>query len=285
MIAPTITPLHKHRGQNGVIVALAVLVAAVVVVMTTQPKPAPQVADPPPRKLSVVAPAAATIAPTVAPSPPMTVARTPASATITAPAVVTLDEYKTARVMAPVAGWLDKVQARQGRRVRAGETLATMYSVEVYLAELDLVAQVQQFTTQEQLDIARRRLLRWAMRPDAVRRIELTGVATKTLPLIAPKDGIIVETTALQGLYLTPGQLFTLTDPKHVWVIASFAEGDAARIDVGTPAHVKVDGIAKPFPTKVAYIYRGVEDGVRRVRFELAAKLAPGTPATITIDR
>lgn len=280
MYAPTITPLQKHRGQNGAVVALFLLLAAVAVVMTTQPKrnAPPDEPPAPPRKLAVAAPAAAT------PAPPVTVASAPRTGPITEPAEIILDEAKTGRVFAPVPGWLAKVPARaMGRRVRAGETLATLHSVDVYLAELDLVAQVQQFTTQEQLDVARRRLLRWYMRPEAVRRIETTGVAGAELPLIAPKDGIVVAMTALPGLYTTPAELYTITDPNHVWVMAGLDEADASRLVVGTPATLKVHGFARPFATKVAYIYRRVEDGKRKVRFEVAARIKPGTAATVTL--
>lgn len=286
MITPTITPLKKHRGQNGVVAALFVLVAAAVVVWTTQPKPPATPVDVAPKKLAAATPpAASTVEPqkTVAPEP----VPGPLSKHITANGVVTFDEHRTAHVIAPVNGWLDKVNVKTvGRKVRAGEVLATMYSVDVYMAELDLVAQVQQFTTQDLLSNARRRLQRWSMPTAMLQRVEKTGIATPALPLIAPRNGIVVENRAIQGLFTEPTEMFTITEPAYVWVIADFAEADAARIEVGTPAKLKIEGLAKPVMAKVAYIYRRVDDGMRKARFELETptKVKPGATASVQID-
>ena len=272
-----ITPLPKHHGQRGVLAAFVVLVASIVVVLYTHPKRLGAGFE---ARHRVVQPAAAV----PAPAPVKTIERS--TGKITATGVVSLDEKHSAHVFAPVRAWITKVEGKRvGRTVRAGETLATLYSVDVYLAELDLVAQVQQFTTQDLLSNARRRLQRWSMPKPLIDRVEKTGQAYGTLPLIAPRTGTLVKATALPGMFVEPTELFTITDPTRVWVFADFTEADAARIRVGTPARLTISGM-KPLKANVAYIYRLVEDGMKKARFELvtAKPLQPGTIVDVEIE-
>lgn len=268
-----ITPLHKHRGQNGAIAAGFVLVAATILVVMTHPgRLAPGTTH-----RQIARPAAA--------APPVVEAkRAPVTGPITATGVTTFDETVTAHIFAPVPGFVTKVDARAGRKVRAGETLAVMHSYDVLAAELDLVAQVQQFTTQDLLTTARRRVMRLGMPRAVIERVEKTGVATPTLPLVAMRSGTLVKATALPGLFVEPGELFTITDPAKIWVIADVPE--EAAVAVGVPAKLRI-GSAKPVAAKVAYMYRLVQDGMRKVRFELTtpASIKPGTVVEVTFDK
>jgi len=286
MLSPTITPLKKHRGQNGAIAALFVLVAASVVVWTTHPKPNTPPVDPPKKSLARAAPAASAPVAPAAVEPAKTVAPAARSGKITASGVTSFDEMQTAHVIAPVRGWFDKVHMKGiGRQVRPGEVLASMHSVDVYMAELDLVAQVQQFTTQDLLSNARRRLQRWSMPKPMMDRVEKTGVAQAKLPLIAPRAGTLVANHALPGLFVEPAEMFTITDPLHIWVFADFTEADAARMKVGTPAKLKIEGLAKPVTANVAHIYRMVDDGMRKARFELVTPtpIKPGASVAVEV--
>lgn len=271
-----ITPLRKHRGQNGAVAALFVLVASSVIIWTTQPDTKPAPVEPAiPRVIS--APASATVEPVTVAKP------TPRTGKVTATGVTSYDELVTAHIFAPVRGWVTKVAVpRVGKRVRAGETLATLQSVDVYLGEIDLVTQIQQFTTQARLSDARRRLLRWGMRKQSIDRVEQTGVATGTLPLIALRAGTVVAHEVVPGLYVEPMEAFTITDPSHSWVFVDVEE--AMDVRVGTPAKLLVAGTAKPITAKVAHIYRTV-DGMRKLRFDLVNRkpIEPGLAVEVQI--
>jgi multidrug resistance efflux pump len=270
-----ITPLRKHRGQNGAVAAVFVLIAASVIIWTTQPgtKPAP-VEPAPPRVIS--APASATVQPVTVTKP------APRTGKITATGVTSYDELATAHIFAPVRGWVTKVAVPVGKRVRAGETLATLQSVDVYLGELDLVTQIQQFTTQARLSDARRRLLRWGMRKQSIDRVEQTGIATGTLPLIALRDGTVVAHEVVPGQYVERMEAFTITDPSRSWVFVDVEE--AMDVRVGTPAKLLVAGTAKPITAKVAHIYRPF-DGMRKLRFDLVSRtrIEPGLAVEVQI--
>ena len=265
-----ITPLHKHRGQNGVIAAGFVLIAATILVIMTQPK-----------RLGPGTVARPAVRP-AATAPPIVETKRAITGPLIATGVTTFDESVTAHVFAPVRGFITKLDARAGRKVRAGETLAVMHSYDVLAAELDLVTQVQQFTTQDLLNTARRRVMRMGMPRANIERVEKTGVAEPTLPLVALRSGTLVTANAVPGLFVEPGELFTITDPHKIWVIADVPEEVA--LTVGAPAKLRIAGM-KPVTAKVAYIYRQVYDGMRKVRFDLAVAAKPGAVVEVTFDK
>ena len=63
--------------------------------------------------------------------------------------------------------------------------------------------------------------------------------------LYAPYDAVVVSRNRELGSMLTPGeQLFTLVDPKTVWVLAYIDETKAGRVTVGPPAEVTLRSLA-----------------------------------------
>jgi HlyD family secretion protein len=63
--------------------------------------------------------------------------------------------------------------------------------------------------------------------------------------LYAPYDAVVVSRNRELGSMLTPGeQLFTLVDPKTVWVLAYIDEAKAGRISIGQPAQVTLRSLA-----------------------------------------
>ncbi len=271
-----ITPLKKHRGQNGVVIALVVLVASIAVVWATHPKPKPPaetsaVVKP---RAAIEPPASSAVVPLDPSAEPKTVAPTRGIA-----GEVTYDERVTWHTYAPVSGWLEKIAIKPGKKVRGGETLGSLYSVEVYTAEMDLVTEVKAFRSQEALDIARRKLARWAMPRPLIDKIEKTGEVSASLPFVSYRPGTVVLKPALAGMYVESGtELFTVTDPSRAWVLADVTD---PRVEVGTAAKLTFAGIAKPITAKVAHIYKTYDEGTRKARFDLQVPVKPGTAVTV----
>ena len=276
-----VTPLKKHRGQHGGLIALLVLAATVTVVVVTQPhKPAP---------VAPLAPRPQASAISTTPKPPERPPLPPIALTdriktavvaerelprqITVTGETSYNGSLTAHVGVPVAGWLQKARpVSLGRRIRAGETLAVIYSPEVYLTTATVIAQIRDYRSPEELDAARVRLLRWGMRKEQLIEIESSGRPQGALPLIARVSGIVVAEPALPGPLVEPNagtELFTITDPTYGALYVDIAAADAARAQLGMAARVTVDGIAQPVTAPIGYISRRVEDGKRTVRFDL----------------
>jgi len=268
--------LPKHHGRHAGLIALTMFATAGVVVWFTKPV-AREVRDAP-------RPAAAAVAIPVTPPPPPIVERTPERSSATGVAIY--DERRTTHLNAQVNGWLQKVRPTAlGRHVKQGETLAVIYSPEVWVASQELVAQVRDFRSQELLDAQRYRLLRMGMTWPDVSRIEKTLTPQATLPLVARLAGTVVAEQGLRGQFVEPGgtEYFTITEPGYFWVFVETQ--DTSRLRIGSRAKLAIDGIAQPVPAKISYMYRADREGMRTLRFDVYAPRVTFTPnAHVTAD-
>ena len=272
-----ITPLKKHSGQRGGLIALLLLAAAISVVWTTHPRGSTTTTTASASAIQRAAPPPGAVAALTTPrgSPGeqrTTTAVVDDGSPVIATGITSYDETRTSRVGVPVRGWMKKTRATSlGRTVRAGETLGVVYSPEVYLTTASVVSQVRDFRGQAPLDAERLRLLRWGMRQSTLSRIEKTSTPQAALPLIARVSGTVVAEAGLPAQLVEPstGTIFTITDPAYAWVFVDVPAAHAARLPVGTPARLTIEGIARPVTAKVAHVYRRVEDGMRKVRFDL----------------
>ncbi|HSD91205.1 MAG TPA: efflux RND transporter periplasmic adaptor subunit [Kofleriaceae bacterium] len=281
-----VTPLRKHHGHNGGLVALGMLAVTSAVVWTTQPHgpPGARPAEKAKPAMVVATPAPAALAASVPKPAPLTsfdlrsgiktvvVGEGECRRIVTATGQSSYDEKRTNHVATPVSGWLEKTRPRSlARRVRSGETLGIIYSAEVYLATTSLVEQVKNFRSQELLDAERMRLYRWGMLRQQIARIEQTRRPESALPLIARVPGIVVAEEGSHKQFVEAGsmELFTITEPSYAWVYVDLLAADAARVSVGMPARLTVEGIKQPVTANIAYVYRRVEDGKRAVRFDV----------------
>jgi multidrug resistance efflux pump len=259
-----ITPLKKHSGQHGPLIALAVIAGACVFfIQSPHKKPLAPMREKPVAVKTMPAP------------PPVEKTRLVADAT------VGYAEDATAHVMPPVGGFVVAVP-RTGRTVKRGAPLATIVSADVLLAERELIAQVQHFTTQEPLNNARLKLQRMGMPKEWIARVEQTGQPQGKLPLWAWVGGSVVVNQLAPGLYVEAmTELVTITDPTRRWVLVELDESDRARLTVGMTARLYIDGREAPVSATIGRITQ------RYIRFEFAnpkGAIAPGTPVRVELD-
>jgi hypothetical protein len=280
-----LTSLPKHRGANGPVIAFFILATTTAVVIFTQPKKAPVLhEDSLPVAPLVAAPDPLPAASLPAPAP--TTPAVPAAKTVSGTGLIGYDEYKTSHLSAPVAGWLEKTRAKSlGRSVRAGETLGVVYSLDVYLTSVDVLARMKQGPSAE-LDGARTQLLRWGMPPWTLTKMQKTGVPERTVPLIARVSGNVVAEEAGRVVDPTDGvEYFTITDPTKYWLYIEVPADDAARVKVDAATTIMIEGREKPVSGRVGYVYRRVEGGMRSLRIEIQSRtpLRVGSTATAEI--
>jgi hypothetical protein len=274
MVSPSITPLKRHPGHHGGLLALSLLAGAIVVVWTTSPKPNRAVEHVEPHAGTATKATDRTSLVPIELSPSTQIAVVgdrELSQEVSASGPVTFDESRTAHVFTPVAGWLSK--RAHGRTVRAGDTLGVVHSLEVYVTTLDLIAQVRDFRSQAPLDELRSRLYRWGMRREMVLRIEQTMKPQAALPLIAAVSGTVVAERKLASPFVEPTaeDLYTITDPAYAWLYVEIPADDAELARVGMTARVTIEGITRPVSAPIGYISRRATDGKRTVRFNLHA--------------
>jgi hypothetical protein len=266
-----ITPLKQRPGHRGGIIAILVLAVATLVVTTTRPHPRSPAASA--TRVQPAVPLPGAVLTTGVEPQTKTVVVVDDRSPLIATGSTSYDETRTSHVGVPVHGWLKKTRTTSlGRTVRSGETLGVIYSLDVLFATASVVNQVRDYRGPEPLDAERWRLLRWGMLQPTLSHIENTLTPQASLPLIARLPGTVVAEAGSAVQLVAPStglELFTITDPSYTWVFVDVPDAYAARLAIGTPAKLTIDGVARPVTANVAYVYRHSEDGMRKVRFDL----------------
>ena len=221
--------------------------------------------------------------------------------------VVALDETRSAHVHPKVRGWIDGIQVNFiGKKVKPGQPLCSIYSQEVYAAEVEFLAIVERANAgapavgefaaaekqaQAQLTAgARRRLALWDVPESEIARLEASHEARRTFPLLAPREGIVVAKQAIEGMYVDPSlELYALADLSRVWVLADVYEADLPYVHVGGRAQLSVEGRAQPIDAVVDFIPPTVDEATRTVKARFIvdnkdATIRPGAFVSVTMD-
>jgi membrane fusion protein, copper/silver efflux system len=213
-------------------------------------------------------------------------------------------ESRLADVTTKIDGFVDQLYVdATGGTVRKGQPLLTLYSPMLVAAQEELLtarrlaASVDSGeaeawrSAQTLVEAARRRLAYWDITADQIERLERTGEVTKTLTLVAPFDGVVLEKMVVAGQAVMPGmKLYRLADLSTVWVEGEVFEQDLALVRVGARANVELAAYpGEPFPGRVSFVSPVVDEQSRtgRVRVAVpnaAGRLKPGMYATLSLD-
>ena len=220
--------------------------------------------------------------------------------------VVAATEGSLAELDARVSGWIERLFVTDtGASVKAGQPLAAIYSPQIFVAEQELLAS-KKWAALPPLpgeDAGTAATPTMDLGSDARARLELLGVAKaeidaivkegkprRTVSLYAPRSGVVLKKTAVQGGYFQPGiDLFTIADLSRVWVLADVYEYELARVSVGETARLSLVAFpGETFEGAVKFVYPTVDASTRtaRVRLELpnpSLRLRPGMYGDVTI--
>ena len=237
--------------------------------------------------------------------------------TIQVTATIRPDQDRLARVAPRIEGRITSAPAKLGDRVRAGQTLATLDSVDVAeahatwtQAQAELRIAEADFKRAESLNaeeiIPRKDFLRAQADRDkaaaAVRnaadRLRLLGGAQAAsgsgvagFAVTAPFAGTVIEKKLTLGDLANPSEpLFTVADLSRVWILADLPEASLAKVRVGAKASVSVAAYpGEVFRGTVGHISATLAKESRTVaaRIEVAngdGRLKPEMFATATIE-
>jgi len=190
-----------------------------------------------------------------------------------------------------------------GQLVRRGEPLLAIYSPLLVAAQEELLTAKRLAAQtaasggesarngQDMLEAARRRLAYWDITPDQIARIERTGEVTRTLTLVAPFSGIVLEKHVLEGQQVMTGAvLYRLADLREVWVEGEVFEQDLAFVRLGSRGHFELAAYpGEHLMGRVGFVYPTVNPETRTARVRLTApnpgyRLRPGMYATLYFD-
>jgi cobalt-zinc-cadmium efflux system membrane fusion protein len=200
-----------------------------------------------------------------------------------------VNEDITGRVGAPVAGRVTAVLADIGTPVRAGQALARIDAPDLAQARADVLKATadadfkrraaERAKTLFEGDALARRDVESANADAQSANAELTraqlrlrnlGGGTGTdLPLTSPVPGFVLDRQVEPGQQLTAGQspLFTVTDPKRLWLLVDVPETAISRARVGEDIQFEVGAFpGRRFTGKITRIGLAVDAATRRVQ-------------------
>lgn len=217
---------------------------------------------------------------------------------------VEVDERLLSRVTIKLEGWVDKLFVNfTGEHVRQGQKLFTLYSPELlatqeeYLIALDSSrtlgkSEFPEVATGAQalLAASRRRLLLWDIEPHHIQDLERTGEVLITLPIHAPRNGTVINKTAVVGLHTKPGdELYTIADLSRIWIMGDIYEYEMPLVAIGQSATVTLSYVPDmKLQARISFIHPTIDLQTRtvKVRFELdnpGEKLKPGMYANLEL--
>ncbi|MBI4832756.1 MAG: efflux RND transporter periplasmic adaptor subunit [Candidatus Lindowbacteria bacterium] len=154
-------------------------------------------------------------------------------------------------------GWIEKVHVNYvGQEVRKGQPLFEIYSPELVSAQQEyLIAlkyrdemrgkEVTDEDAEYLLQASRNRLRYWDITDEQVERLEDEGELRKTLTVVSPATGVVIEKQdrALDGMKVEAGlNLYKIADLSSLWVYVDLYEYQLPWIKVGQDAKVGRSG-------------------------------------------
>lgn len=245
-----------------------------------------------------------------------------AAVPLSATAVIEMNMDRSAKISPRVTGKAVRIIASQGDRVKTGQTLAYLDSVEldqtwadylkaqgkVELAGTNLQREETLFEKKvsPEKDVLKAKQELGEAEADlnlAKERFRLLGVnvsqfeATRgngshpLIPVTTPVGGVVIEKTVTQGEMVNSEKaLFTVADLSTLWVVIDIYEKDISRLRRGTGVKVSVAAFPeKTFKGKISYISDVVDEKTRTEKARVtidnsSGLLKPGMFATVLTE-
>lgn len=229
-------------------------------------------------------------------------------------ATIQANQDRLAHVAPRVPGRIVKVNASLGDRVKPGQALATLDSIELgearssYLQAASEAAVVQAgFDRAQRLQteniIPEKDYLRARAEHEKARaalraagdKLRMMGVSPEKLsgsvfPLTAPFSGTVIEKKAVLGELAQPdASLFTVADLSTLWIESDLFEKDLGKVRVGAQAAVTVSAYpGEVFKGRLTYISSTMDRETRTVKARVEVpnpdgRLKPEMFATVAI--
>ncbi|MBA4373945.1 MAG: efflux RND transporter periplasmic adaptor subunit [Thermodesulfovibrio sp.] len=242
---------------------------------------------------------------------------------LSATAALEMNMDRSAKISSRVTGKAVRISASQGDRVKAGQALAYLDSVELdqtwadYLKaqgkvelakrnlqreeslyekkispEKDVLRAKQEFGEAEaDMNLAKERFRLLGVNASQFESARKSNESHPYIPVTSPVSGVVLEKTVTQGEMVNPEKtLFTVADLSTLWVVIDIYEKDISRLRLGTGVKVSVVAFPdKTFRGKIAYIGDVVDEKTRTEKARVtidnsSGLLKPGMFATVLVE-
>ena len=197
--------------------------------------------------------------------------------TVRAPGTIQLDERRVSVISMRSESFILKVaDVTTGSHVVKGQPLMEVYSPAVSSAAAEYLATISSRATASDGSYgrgSRQRLINLDVPEAAIAAIEKNRSVPTSIEWTAPRDGIVLERSAIEGMRVQAGGVvFRLADHSVMWALIGVAERDLGAISIGQAATVRARSFpGREFSGKVEVIYPEINKETRtaRVRVEL----------------
>jgi Cu(I)/Ag(I) efflux system membrane fusion protein len=191
------------------------------------------------------------------------------------PGTVTLDERRVSVVSIRTEAFLEKVaDITTGETIEKGQPLVSFYAKEVAAAGALYAADLKSSSSKAAASGSLQRLTNLGVPIEAIAEIETTRKVPISVTLMAPRNGVVLERMAVDGMMAEAGEtLFRIADVSTVWVMADVPEYELSSVRVGDKAAVRIRSLpGKMFEGRVGLIYPEIQGQTRtaRMRVELS---------------
>jgi Cu(I)/Ag(I) efflux system membrane fusion protein len=198
------------------------------------------------------------------------VARKVITRMIRVPGVVKLDERQVSVVSMRADSFIERVEdVTTGDRVRKGQRLLEIFSPDINSAAAQLISSAG-------FEGSRRRLENLNVPQDVITEMERTRKVPLSITWAAPRDGVVLERNATEGMKAASGQvLFRIADLSVVWLLADVPERDIGSIKVGQNVTLRPRSLpGRSFEGRISVLYPQINPETRtaRIRIEIENK-------------
>ncbi|MEO7425943.1 MAG: efflux RND transporter periplasmic adaptor subunit [Fibrobacteria bacterium] len=164
------------------------------------------------------------------------------------------DARSSETVAAKVEGLIEQVEVRRsGQKVSKGQVLGRIQSETLQSALQEYLMVIAQSKSlpdggmaRAQVQATYRRLRVLGMSDLQIREFSTEGregMDSKSLPLVSPREGVVLEVLVQPGQYVTEGTpLFTIGGSPNIWIETWMLPDETAAFPEGTEAWVQIEG-------------------------------------------
>ncbi len=166
---------------------------------------------------------------------------------------VGFNEKKLVHITARTSGWVEKVYAFVGDRIKAGDSLASLHGPEFLSSQSEFIQAEERLksvspsdsaeyrTAQALYNSARSRLLLFGASEKELVELEQTHRPVEHLVIKSPITGNILESNLIVGNTIDKGaNLFRISDLSSLWVMADVYEKDIRAVRKGQQVKIKI---------------------------------------------
>lgn len=162
-----------------------------------------------------------------------------------APGVIEFNESGLYSVSAWIGGRIDRLHVTYtGQMISAGESIAEIYSPELYTAQQELltVHQLDEAPYGSRVVIAEEKLRLMGVSDHRIREITRTGYADPVSEIESPAEGTVTEILVREGEYVSQGQIILkLANISTVWLTVYLTEDQSGFIGIGHEMEFRLD--------------------------------------------